>query len=157
MKAIVITKYGLPDGLQVTEINKPIPQSNEVLIKVYATTVTTGDVLLRKLSFPLRLIFRLVSGSGKNRILGHELAGDIEAVGKDVTRFRVGDSIFTSTGMRGGAYAEYICLPEDGMLALKPTNMTYEEAAAVPVGGNTALDLLRKGNIQSGQHVRARV
>ncbi len=153
MKAIVITKYGPPDGLQVTEINKPIPRSNEVLIKVYATTVTAGDVLLRKLSFPLRLIFRLVSGFGKNRVLGHELAGDIEAVGKDVTQFRVGDSIFASTGMSGGAYTEYICLPEDGILALKPTNMTYEEAAAVPVGGNTALDLLRKGNIQSGQHV----
>jgi NADPH:quinone reductase-like Zn-dependent oxidoreductase len=153
MKAIVITKYGPPEGLQVTEIDKPKPQSNEVLIKVYATTVTAGDVLLRKFSFPLRLIFRLVSGFGKNRILGHELAGDIEAVGNDVTQFREGDSIFASTGMRGGAYAEYICLPEDGMLALKPTNMTYDEAAAVPVGGNTALDLLRQGNIQSGQHV----
>jgi NADPH:quinone reductase-like Zn-dependent oxidoreductase len=153
MKAIVITKHGSPDGLQLQEVEKPTPHVNEVLVKVYATSVTAGDVILRSLSFPLRLIFRLVSGYGRNKILGHELAGEIEAIGIDVKRFRKGDQIFASTGMGGGAYAEYICLPEDGMLALKPVNMTYEEAAVVPVGGNTALDILRKGNIQSGQHV----
>jgi NADPH:quinone reductase-like Zn-dependent oxidoreductase len=149
MKAIVCTKYGSPDGLQLTEVEKPTPRKDEVLIKIFATTVTFGDAMLRRLAFPLRIVF----GLRKNSILGHELSGEIEAVGKDVTRFKEGDQVFGSTGIRSGTHTEYICLSEDAMLANKPTNMTHEEAAAVPVGGNTALYILRTGNIQSGQKV----
>jgi len=153
MKAIVCTKYGPPDGLQLMEVEKPVPQENDVLVRIHATTVTAGDVILRSLRCPRRLVCGLLSGLGKNKILGHELAGEIEAVGVNVSNFKVGDRVFASTGQRGGAYAEYICLPEDGMVAKKPHNMTYEEAAAVPIGGNTALHILRKGNIQNGAKV----
>ncbi len=153
MKAIVCTKYGPADGLQLQEVEKPTPRDNEVLIRIHATTVTSGDVILRSLNFPLGLVFRLVFGLGKSKILGHELAGEIETVGKGVELFEQGDQVFANTGRGGGAYAEYIRLPEDGLLALKPANMTYEEAAAVPIGGMTALFLMRKANIQSGQRV----
>jgi len=153
VKAIVCTKYGPPDGLQLKEVGKPTPKDNEVLVKVHATTVTAGDAILRSLSFPLRIVFRLVGGIGRNKILGHELAGEIESVGKAVELFKQGDQVFANTGFGAGAYAEYICLPADGALALKPTNMTFEEAAAVPVGGLAALHFMRKANVQNGQRV----
>ena len=150
MKAIVCTKFGPPEGLQIQEVEKPKPQDNEVLIKIHATTVTFGDAMFRRLKLPFRIVF----GLRKNAILGHELAGVIESVGKDVKRFKKGDQIFATTDLKGGAHAEYICLPEDGMLALKPTNMSYEEAAAIPVGGTTALYFIKdKANIQSGQKI----
>jgi len=159
MKAIVCTKYGPPDVLQLKEVVKPTPKNNEVLIKIFATTVTSGDTVLRRLTFPRYLVMapfaRLFFGirNLRKKILGHELTGEIEEVGKDVKLFRKRDQVFGSTGFAGGAHAEYICLPEDGVLTLKPINMTNEEAAAVPNGGICALYFLRKGIIQSGQKV----
>lgn len=157
MKAIVLTKYGSPDGLQLTEVEKPTPKDNEVLIRVRATTVTAGDAEIRTLNFPIWLMLpiRLYVGfiQPGNFILGQELAGDVEAVGKAVTRFKEGDPVFGTTGFRFGAHAEYACLPEAGVLAIKPTNMTYEEASAVPVAGIEALHFMRKAKIQSGEKV----
>jgi NADPH:quinone reductase-like Zn-dependent oxidoreductase len=156
MKAIVCTKQGPPEVLQLREVEKPAPNANEILIKVHASTDTTGDVMLRKLHPLLFLPMRLF-GVKRKQTPGHEFAGEVEAVCRDVIRFKVGDQVFgTTTGLGVGANAEYVCLPEErevGVLAIKPANLTYEESAALSVGGMTALFILQKGNIQHGQKV----
>ncbi len=156
MKAIVYTQYGPPDVLQLKEVEKPVPKNNEVLIKVYATSVTTGDCNVRGFTFVppgFGSLPRLMFGirKPKRTILGVELAGEIEAVGKDVTLFKQGDQVFGIDSNRWGAYAQYTCRTETGALAIKPANMTYDEAAAVPFGAGTALSFLRWGHIQNGQ------
>ena len=153
MKAIVCTKYGAPDVLQLQELEKPVPKDNEVLIKVYAATATASGLNGRK-GEPIfaRLLMGLTKP--KKNILGAELAGEIEAIGREVKLFNEGDQVFGIDYRGQGAYAEYICRPEDGALVLKPTNMTYEESVAVIEGVLTALTFLRgKANIQSGQKV----
>ena len=157
MKAVVLTKYGSADGLQVQEVAKPTPKDDEVLIRIHATTVSAGDCEIRTLKFPfwLALPLRLYFGfiKPRNTILGQELAGEIEAVGKDVTRFKVGDPVFGTPGLHLGAYAEYVSLSEKNALAIKPAAIPYEEAAAITVGGIESLHFLRQANIQSGEKV----
>lgn len=159
MKAVVCTRYGSPDILQLKEVEKPVPKDNEVLVKVYATSVTIGDVRMRSFNVP-RLQWipaRIYLGirKPKRAVLGMELAGKIEAVGKNVRQFKVGDAVFGSTFKSDfGGHAEYKCLPEDGLLAIVPPNVSMEEAAAGPsTGGVTAMANLRKAKVKSGQKV----
>ena len=157
MKAMVWTKYGSPDVLQLQEVEKPTPKDNEVLIKVHAATVTIADCELRRMqgSIPLVLAFRIYVGLVKPKritILGQELAGEIEAVGKNVTKFKKGDPVFAPCLLHLGAYAEYKCLPESYPV-LKPASITYEEAATIPTGGINGLDFLRAGNVQAGEKI----
>lgn len=165
MKAIVFTEYGSPDVLQLKELEKPTPKDNEILIRVYATSLSVGEVWARNfkaispsqfsMPFPFWLPARMFFGFTKPKvnILGSEYSGVIEAIGKDVKKFKVGDQVFGYRGQNMGANAEYLCTPENGMVTTKPSTMTYEEAAVVPYGATTALNLLRKGNIQRGQKV----
>ncbi len=163
MKAVICTKYGSPDVLQVQQVEKPIPKNNEVLIKIHATTVHIGDTKIRGfkpgMGFMLDLLvkpmMRIMIGfrGPRKKILGMELAGEIELVGKDVSLFKQGDQVFASTELNFGTYAQYICLPENGLIAPLPSNVTYEAAAPVSNGGMAALLILKKANIQEGQKI----
>jgi NADPH:quinone reductase-like Zn-dependent oxidoreductase len=157
MKAVVYECYGPPEVLQLTEVPKPAPRDDELLIKTRATTVTSGDWRARSLEMPTGFgaMSRLVFGLQRPRqpVLGTELAGEVEAVGKDVTRFKVGDQVFAFSGAGMGCYAEYKCMREDGSVALKPQNLSHDEAAAISFGGTTALHFLRVGKVQSGDKV----
>jgi NADPH:quinone reductase-like Zn-dependent oxidoreductase len=160
MRAIVCTDYGSPDVLQLKDVLKPVPKDNEVLVRIRATTVSTADCELRRFDFALWIWVPMRLGFGirrpRHRVLGQELAGDIESVGKGVRSLRKGDRVFAATGIGLGAYAEYICLrenPQSGAITTMPANLSYEEAAAVPYGGGEALQFLRKANVRSGQRV----
>ncbi|MCK5004361.1 MAG: NAD(P)-dependent alcohol dehydrogenase [Candidatus Aminicenantes bacterium] len=165
MKAIIYDKYGPPEVLQLKEVEKPVPKDNEVLIRVHATPVGYGDVMVRNykaitpsefnmpflLQYPMKFVFGFTKP--KKKILGAEFAGEVESVGKNVKLFKEGDKLFGYPSMNMGSYAEYICMPQKGTMALKPENMSFEEASAVPYGGITALKLLKKLNIRNGQKV----
>src|SRR5262245_44571099 len=157
MKTVVYSQFGAPDGLHVEDRPRPVPDDDEVLIKVHTTTVTTGDWRARSREVPRGFgwLAPLVFGFSKPRqpILGNELAGEIEAVGKQVKKFKPGDQVFAHTGAAFGCYVEYKCLSQDAALALKPTNLSYEEAAALSFGGMTALAFFRKAKIQKGDQV----
>jgi NADPH:quinone reductase-like Zn-dependent oxidoreductase len=150
MKAVLFQKSGSVEGLVLTDIPTPAPTSDEVLVRIHATSVTRGDVVLRKIPFLLARLF----GQKRKAMLGHEFAGEVEAIGPGVDQLATGDRVFgTTTGLPMGSYAEYICVPADGMLATLPPTVSYEEAAAVPIGATTALQFLRRGGLAGGQRV----
>lgn len=152
MKAIVSTAYGAPEVLQMKDVEKPIPGENEILIKIHATTVSSGDARIRRADpFVIRLIFGF--SKPKKSIPGVVVAGEVDAVGSSVSKFKSGDKVFGSSGMAFGAHAEYVAVPENAVLALKPENISYEEAAAIPFGGTAAMHFLRLANIKAGQKV----
>ena len=165
MKAIIYTEYGGPDVLHMQEVEKPGPKSNEVLVRVHAVSVNYGDIIARNFKnlpasdFNMLALFRILAQFGfgfskpKRQILGNTFAGEVEEVGDAVKQFRVGEQVFGYTGETMGAYAEYLCIPEDGIIDAKPSNMTYEEASAVPYGATMALCLLKKVNVHEGQRV----
>lgn len=153
MKAAVYRRYGPPEVVQIEDVDEPAPKDNEVLVRVHATTVAAADWRMRSANPFLIRFMNGLSRPNKTRILGMEFAGEVESVGKAATRFAAGDPVFGFTGFKFGAHAEYACLPEDGQLAVKPVNMTFEEAAAVLFGGLTALYFLRKANVQPGEEV----
>jgi 2-desacetyl-2-hydroxyethyl bacteriochlorophyllide A dehydrogenase len=152
MKAAVCTKYGEPDFLQLTDVAKPTPKENQILVKIHASSVTSGDARIRRADpFVIRLIFGFKRP--RKSVLGVVVAGEVESIGTEVTNFKVGDKVFGTTGMSFGAHAEYQCIDEKGTLALIPEKMTYNEAAAIPFGATAALHFLRKGNVKTGQKV----
>jgi len=157
MRAIIYERYGAPDVLQLKDVAKPAPKDNEVLIKICATTVTSGDWRARSLNVPagFGLMSRLFFGVSRPRqpILGTELSGVVESVGKSASKFKVGEKVFAFSGAGMGCYAEYKCMPEDGAVALKPANLTFDEAAAMSFGGTTALNFFKRGKLQSGEKV----
>jgi 2-desacetyl-2-hydroxyethyl bacteriochlorophyllide A dehydrogenase len=152
MKAIIYTQYGPPEVLHLSEVEKPTPKDNEILLRIKATAVNSGDVRLRKADpFAVRFIFGLLKP--KINILGSVFSGEVESVGKQVKLFKAGDQVFGHIDMRFGAYAEYLCLPEDGSIAMKPGNILHQEAAVIPFGGVTALHFIKKAAIKPGQKV----
>lgn len=165
MKAIVYTEYGGPDVLHLQEIEKPFPKDNEVLIKIHAVSINFGDLIARNFKnvsprqFNMPFLFWIMSrfvfglSKPKKKVLGNSFAGEVEAIGQNVKLFKKGDPVFACTEQKMGAYAEYVCMVENGLLSLKPSNMTYEEASTIPYGASMALSLLRKTNFQKGQTV----